>query len=140
MEFVQITSVEETYFQDIMTLYQEAFPENQRHTATDFKSLVESRQKDFRCNAVLLNKSFVGFFNYWDLKDFNFAEHFAIVEAVRGNKIGEKVMKMIQSAAKLPLIFEVEIPDNETNARRIEFYRRLGYEIVPKRIFTTSLQ
>ena len=131
MEFIQIKSKENIYFDKIQALYKDAFPENQRHKETDFEKLVESEKGNFFCNAVLLNKSFVGFFNYWNLGNFLFAEHFAIEEAVRGNKIGEKVMKMIQSTEELPLVFEVELPDNEMNARRIEFYHRLGYEVVP---------
>ncbi|VBB48155.1 putative GCN5-related N-acetyltransferase [uncultured Paludibacter sp.] len=131
MEFIQIKSSEDKFFDKILKLYQEAFPENQRHTNADFKKLIESGKNNFYCNAVLLNGFFVGFFNHWIFDKFIFAEHFAIEEAVRGNKIGEKVMKMIESTAELPLVFEVELPDTEINARRIEFYHRLGYEIVP---------
>ena len=71
------------------------------------------------------------FFNYWDFGWFLYAEHFAIEEAIRGNKLGEKVMNMMKPTQNTPLVFEVELPDDEMAARRIEFYRRLGYEIVP---------
>lgn len=132
MEFIQIKSANDKYADKLLSLYRDAFPENQRHTETDFIKLIEnSEKKNFHCNAVLLNHSFVGFFDHWKLDNFIFAEHFAIEEAIRGNKIGEKVMKMIKSTSELPLIFEVELPDNEINVRRIEFYHRLGYEIVP---------
>lgn len=131
MEFIEIKSHNDNHFEKLLALYQDAFPENQRRTQDDFKKLIESENALFHCNAVILNGSFVGFFNYWKFETFIFAEHFAIEESVRGNKIGEKVMKMIQSNANLPLVFEVELPDDEINARRIEFYLRLGYEIIP---------
>ncbi len=131
MEFIQIKSTDNPYFEKLLALYADAFPENQRHSNDDYKRFIESAKDIFYCNAVLLNGSFVGFFNYWNFGWFLFAEHFAIEEAVRGNKLGEKVMKMIKSTAEAPLVFEVELPDNELNARRIEFYSRLGYQIVP---------
>lgn len=131
MKFVQIKSTTDSNFDSVLNLYNEAFPVNQRRTDDEFKDVINSNVNNFYCNAVLLNDSFVGFFNYWKFDGFIFAEHFAIEEAIRGNKLGEKVMKMIHSTAELPLVFEVELPDNEINIRRIEFYRRLQYEIVP---------
>lgn len=132
MEFIRIESVNDKFIEELLLLYKEAFPENQRRSELGFKKTIsESNRMNFHCNAVLLNKLFVGFFNYWKFDSFIFAEHFAVEQALRGNKIGEKVMKMIKSTAQLPLVFEVELPDNEINSRRIEFYRRLGYEIVP---------
>lgn len=131
MEFIQVKSTKDPNFAAILNLYNDAFPDNQRRTNHDFGKLIDANLPHFYCNAVLMNHSFVGFFNYWKFNEFIFAEHFAIEVAVRGNKIGEKVMQMIHSTAELPLIFEVELPDNDINARRIEFYRRLQYEIVP---------
>ena len=130
MEIIQIKSANDEYIQKLLPLYREAFPENQRHTDDDFIALL-GREPDFFCNAVLMNNSFVGFFNYWNFEWFLYAEHFAIEEAIRGNKLGEKVMNMMKPTQNIPLVFEVELPDNEIAARRIEFYRRLGYEIVP---------
>ena len=130
MEIIQIKSADDEYIHSLMPLYQEAFPENQRHTEEDFKALLGS-EPDFYCNAVLMNDNFVGFFNYWDFDWFIYAEHFAILEAIRGNKLGEKVMNMMKPQSDIPMVFEVELPDEEMAARRIEFYRRLGYEVVP---------
>lgn len=130
MEFIQIKSADDEHIEKLVSLYREAFPENQRHTEEDFKALLGTNPI-FHCNAVLLNDSFVGFFNYWDFGWFVYAEHFAIEEAIRGNKLGEKVMKMMKPNGNIPMVFEVELPDTEIAARRIEFYRRLGYEIVP---------
>ena len=130
MEFIQIKSAGDEYVDKLVSLYLEAFPENERHSEENFTKIIGSNPK-FRCNAVLMNKEFVGFFNSWNFDFFLFAEHFAILAAIRGNKLGEKVMNMMKQGVDVPVVFEVELPDTEIAVRRIEFYHRLGYEIVP---------
>ncbi len=131
MEFIRINSSKEEQAEELISLYLEAFPETQRHTKEDFENLLDNNRL-FNCNAVLMNDSLVGFFHYWDFDSFLFLEHIAIEPPLRGHKLGEKVINLIRTFNEKPMVIEVEPADNtEFGARRIEFYRRLGFEIVP---------
>lgn len=131
MEFIRIQSVDDKYADELTELYLEAFAENQRHTKEDFRQLLNTNNQ-FNCNAVLMNNELVGFFHYWDFDVFLFLEHIAIEPPLRGHKLGEKVINLVRTFARKPLVIEVEQAENsEYGARRIEFYRRLGFEIVP---------
>ena len=135
MEFIRIRSTEEKYAEELIELYLDAFSEEQRHTREDFIRLLNSND-EFNCNAVLMNKELIGFFHYWDFEDFLFLEHIAIEPPLRGHKLGEKVINLVRTFAEKPLVIEVEQAENsEYGARRIEFYRRLGFEIVPEKYF-----
>ncbi len=138
MKFIRIKSPDDKYASELTALYMEAFAENQRHTEADF-SLLLSTNDQFNCNAVLMNNELIGFFNYWDFSDFLFLEHIAIEPPLRGHKLGEKVISLVRSFNSKPLIIEVEQAENsEYGARRIEFYRRLGFEILPFSYFQPS--
>ena len=132
MEFIRIKSAKDKYADELIELYLKAFPENQRHTIEDFRFLLNNNEQ-FNCNVVLMNNELIGFFHYWNFDEFLYLEHIAIEPPLRGHKLGEKVINMVRSFAHKPLVIEVEQAENsEYGARRIEFYRRLGFEIVPK--------
>lgn len=132
MEFARIQSANDHYADELIKLYLDTFPLSQRHTEESFRNLLGA-ESDFHCNAVLMNESLVGFFNFWDLDEFVFLEHFAIEPPMRGHKLGEKALLLVRSQTSKPLILEVETEDdNEWSSRRIEFYKRLGFDVIPK--------
>ncbi len=132
MEFIRIQSADNQYTDELFVLYAEAFPENQRHSEQEFKALLNSEEL-FHCNAVTMNSNLVGFFNYWEFDDFIFVEHIAIEPPLRGHKLGEKIISLARKDVNIPLVLEVEPAEtSEWGSRRIEFYRRLGFEIVPQ--------
>lgn len=131
MEFIRIQSAQNSHTQALLQLYTEAFPESQRRSEAALKKIMESNDK-FHCNAVLMNDELVGFFNYWDFDTFFFVEHIAIEPPLRGHKLGEKIITLARKSANRPLVLEAETAeDSDWGERRIEFYRRLGFEIIP---------
>ncbi len=131
MEFIRLQSSVDKHAEELISLYLEAFPENQRHTKEDFENLLNNNSL-FHCNAVLMNDALIGFFHYWEFEEFLFLEHIAIEPPLRGHKLGEKVIELIRSFTNKPLIIEVEPAETtEYGGRRIEFYRRLGFETIP---------
>lgn len=132
MEFFRIQSADNRYIDELFSLYSGAFPESQRHSEKEFKTLLETEEL-FHCNAVTMNEGLVGFFNYWDFEEFIFAEHIAIEPPLRGHKLGEKIISLARKSVEVPLVLEAEYAESsEWGSRRLEFYRRLGFEIVPK--------
>ena len=85
----------------------------------------------FRVHALLINGKFVGFFNYWMFDMFYFVEHFAIKPELRGKKFGSKVLNTFKEKITLPVVLEVEMPSSAMATRRIEFYEKAGFHIIP---------
>jgi ribosomal protein S18 acetylase RimI-like enzyme len=88
-------------------------------------------EKRFCAHALVQNDKFVGLFNYWTFENFYYIEHVAVVPAMRGKQIGTEAMEIFMSQTKLPIILEVELPDNPVAIRRIHFYEKLGFSLVP---------
>lgn len=131
MKFIRINSDKDEYADELIMLYLDTFPETQRHTEDDFRKLL-GREERFHCNAVLMNNALVGFFHNWDFDEFVFLEHVAVEPPLRGHKLGEKIISLARQSTKRPLVLEVEkAEDSEWGARRIEFYHRLGFQIIP---------
>lgn len=132
MEFLRLRHTNNLYAEALTRLYTEAFPSNQRRSIEQQNLLIENNEK-FYCNVVLLNNELVGFFNYWDFETFFFIEHMAIEPPLRGHKLGEKIITFVQNSVHVPLVLEAETVEySEWGSRRLEFYRRLGFEIIPK--------
>lgn len=130
MNFVRIVSANDRFAYEVIELYLETFPLNQRHNRDEFIHLLEN-EPHFFCNAVLMNDLLVGFCNYWDLDNFIFIEHIAVEPPMRGHKLGEKMVHLIRTFTSKSLILEVEKEDqDEWSSRRINFYKRLGFEII----------
>lgn len=67
-----------------------------------------------------------GMLTFWDMGEYLYGEHFAIDRAARNGGIGSRILDILKSFGK-PIILEIEIPDNETAARRQKFYERNGF-------------
>ena len=59
----------------------------------------------------------------------HYVEHFAVCPGMRNRGYGRKVLGMLRSRLRTPVVLEVERPDSELAARRIAFYRRNGFTL-----------
>ena len=102
------------------------------------KSFLKEEYRSFEKQKALLNKKIyeilfcsiegkvAGIMAFWHLEEFVFVEHFAVDEGLRGQGIGSKMLDFIKSNLKTFVILEVELPYNEINRSRIDFYARNG--------------
>lgn len=127
--FRRIQSVSDPYFTELYELYSTAFPPGERRNWAGLEHEL-TYEKRFHAHALLQNDLFVGFFNYWTFERFLYLEHFAIDSNLRGQLIGRRVMEIFRNQAQLPIIFEVEMPNNSMAIRRIRFYEDLGYTVL----------
>ncbi|MFZ4724299.1 MAG: GNAT family N-acetyltransferase [Paludibacter sp.] len=129
LNFHRISNVSEPFFEKMYNLYIRAFPLKERRSwdGLEHELLYE---KKFNSHALLQNNQFVGFFNYWTFDRFIYIEHFAIVDNMRNQNIGSEVIGIFKENANLPIILEVELPNNPLAIRRIEFYKRLGFSVL----------
>ncbi len=107
--------------------YNDSFPESERRDFSLVRRLLEE-QPAFKLYLALVNEEqYVGFITFWHFGLFVYVEHFAIDSSVRNGGLGSLVMKEQLSLINVPVVLEVELPDEELNRRRIGFYERLGF-------------
>jgi ribosomal protein S18 acetylase RimI-like enzyme len=130
--FRKVENSHDPLFSKMYELYVNAFPAVERRTLSGLEGVL-NHDKRFAITVLLNNSGFVGFLNYWLFEGFVFAEHFAVSPNLRGGNIGSEVMKTFFTNVNLPVVFEVEIPENELAIRRIAFYERLGCKLLSQK-------
>lgn len=71
----------------------------------------------------------IAFLAGWEFKDFRFVEHIAVSPSIRGGGRGKQLMEQFMRESPLPVILEVEPPEDELTERRVGFYERLGFKL-----------
>ncbi len=128
LQFERIQSGSHRHLQDLLSLYVESFPYEERRTTSDLLRMLNDREMYF--TAVLVEEVVVGFVIYWKFGQFCYIEHLAIYPAQRRKGFGEAVLKQMQKEGK-PLLLEVEIPYDSMSTQRVGFYNRAGFNALP---------
>lgn len=131
MKLRRITDVNDQELPELIRLYEEAFPVEERRPVEKLKGLIREKTEMF-FNAISEGEKLAGLFIYWDMGDFYFLEHLAVFEEFRNQKIGQKVLDFVNEHLKGERLLEVEHPCDEITERRVNYYRRNGYEVVEK--------
>lgn len=71
----------------------------------------------------------IGFLAGWEFEHFRFIEHIAVSPTLRGGGVGKRLVRRFLAQSNLPVILEVEKPEDEQQRRRIGFYERLGFAL-----------
>lgn len=133
----RITDPGDKDLQQLMQLYEEAFPETERRNLEQLKHLVADK-KEMIFNAIESEGVLAGFFVYWDFTDFYYLEYLAVYPEMRNQKIGQQLLQYVAEHLKGIRFLEVEPPVDEMTTRRVNYYRRNGYEVVDKGYYQPS--
>lgn len=128
IEFKQISTSDIEYYQFMESLLKTAFPKEEYRDLEDLRNYTDD-VKIFYNNIILEENRPIGFITYWDLDDFYYAEHFAIDPNLRNGGYGKKVIEALCNALDKSVVLEVEHPTEEMAERRINFYKRQGFEL-----------
>jgi len=128
LQFERIQSGSHRHLHDLLGLYLESFPNEERRTTSDLLRMLNVQEMCF--NAVLVEEVVVGFIVYWKFSQFRYIEHLAIFPAQRRKGYGEAILKQMQNEGK-PILLEVEIPYDSTSTQRVGFYNRAGFNALP---------
>ena len=109
----------------LLCLMQEAFPPAERRTDEEFRQLFSHPQVQILCARE--GEQLHGFLFLWVLRDFVFVENFAIQPASRNLGLGSAMLSHLKEQFHLPVILEVEPPEDELTRRRVAFYERNGF-------------
>lgn len=111
-------------FNEIWNIIDNSFEENLHRTYKEHLEIIESN----KCKIITHeeNGKCVGFLTYWTFEDFLYIEHFAVDKNLRGNGIGKKLLSEIMKKDGLKIL-EVELPETQTDIKRIKFYENFGF-------------
>ncbi len=113
----------------IQTIYEQSFPPNERREFSDIVELIIGEPSFTLYGILNQNKQTAGFLTEWKFDDFIYLEHFAVNGQLRGGGIGRKILGSYIKQVSLPILLEVEKPEDEWSKRRISFYERLGFSL-----------
>ena len=115
-------------FKKIFKIMNESFQNNEMRTYESQRKLLKN--ENYRMYTEYDdNDGVIGFLAYWSLKSCIFFEHLAISKNQRGKGIGTKIiLKHIKNAEK-PVFLEVHPPVTALAKRRINLYKRLGFNL-----------
>lgn len=112
-------------------LLTESFPPEERRDVAVWRSYTQSKSH-FHNMLVCDDGRRIALITYWHFGFFCYVEHFAVSAALRSCGYGGRILSLLQSQlSPLPIVLEVELPDSEISCRRIGFYRRNGFDILP---------
>ena len=132
IELKRIINNTDPQLQELIDLYIETFPEDERREIEQLHRLIESSPEMHLC-AIVSEGETAGLFIYWNFGNFFYLEHLAVHPSMRNRKIGQLLLEHVDKTLPGVRLLEVEPKeDGEMAARRIGFYERNGYHILYK--------
>ena len=123
--------MEDPQLPEVIVLYQQAFPASERREVNQLKRLIAGQSSMF-FHVIEEGGKLAGLFVYWKLADFYYLEHLAVFPEMRNKKIGQQVLDYVAEHLKGVRLLEVEPTEDEMTTRRVNYYRRNGYEVLDK--------
>lgn len=114
-----------TYMNDLVILYLESFPREERRNILSLLSMLEEKKMFF--SAILADGQLAGLVVYWNYEGFHYVEHLVILPDRRSEGIGSTTLIHLQEMGG-PVLLEVEIPHDDASAKRVAFYNRAGFK------------
>lgn len=124
----RITTSDTELYNYVEKLLVASFPDNEYRPLKQWREYTDGK-KHFYNNVIFNDNTPIGVITYWDFGTFYYAEHFAIAPQQRNGGFGKKALNQLCQTLKLPIVLEVEMPDNEMAQRRIGFYQRQGFTL-----------
>ena len=118
--------ISEKDFEEFYSLMEISFPECERKTKEEFLKLCKANEL-YKVFAAFEGDTLISFFTVWEFEDFTFGDHFAVLPSYRNRGIGSLILKHIKEISALPLIIEVEYPNEVMAKKRLDFYLRNAF-------------
>lgn len=116
----------------VESLLHESFPEEERRDDnaqrenTDHNPLFTTHLITDEIEGKIVN---VGIVTTWSFNDFHYVEHLATSPEVRNQGYGKQIMSAVKEKLHGLIVLEVEEPLDEMTKRRVNFYRRNGFNL-----------
>lgn len=128
----RLTLPSDSVWNEWLNLYEDAFPRQERRERDELMCFL-SEKTEMHAMFVEENGAFAGLCVYWDFEVFVYIEHLAVVPERRCNGVGGSVLEELWHRRPVFHLLEVEpAHSSETAARRIDGYRRHGFEVISR--------
>lgn len=138
MKLERITDIGNSNYKTLCKLYTESFPEVERRTIEQLDLLVTEKENMYFNSIINDESTLAGLMIFWDFGSFLYLEHFAIFPEMRNGGAGKRTIGLLASVSGKPKVLEAEPADDGIAGRRIEFYRRNGFEVIEKEYMQPS--
>lgn len=119
-----LTDAADDCFPDAWRIYDESFPRREKRGR---KHLLQALTDPlFRPWAVLYEGRVAAIAFCWRMPAALYLEHLAVDPELRNAKLGSRMLEHL-AAGGLPLVLEIEPPEDELTRRRLGFYLRNGF-------------
>lgn len=129
LRFQRLTEPDDPLLQQALAVYEMSFPYHERRERASQRALLQDPLYHF--DLLMREGAPVGALLYWQQPSFTYAEHFFIFPEHRGRGIGSAALEQLCRCTVLPLILEIDPPDDELSRRRLRFYERNGFRLTP---------
>jgi ribosomal protein S18 acetylase RimI-like enzyme len=127
----RITNPQHPDLATLLALYESAFPPEERiELPTDTLRHFVKSNSAMHFFAVYTDTELAGFYIYWLLPHGCYLHFLATFPHLRGQKIGSWVLETLSTSVEGPLFVEAEFPVNELAERRLNFYKRHGFDVI----------
>ncbi len=126
MQLERLNENNKRFYFDAYNLYINAFPLIERRD--EYNHNIALTFKNYHFDFIIENNLLIGIMLYWEDKDFIFLEHFAIIPNLRNKGYGEKALSLLKEKNK-KIILEVEEPTCNLTTRRVNFYKKNGFNL-----------
>lgn len=114
-------------FAQVFSIMEESFPLDEYRPYEEQKSLLKESKYRIYILPDSENRKIKAFISIWQFADFAYIEHFAVAREYRSQGLGSRILDEIRQILPDQICLEVELPENDTAKRRIEFYKRNGF-------------
>ncbi len=125
-----LKELESKTFDEVYRLMELSFPEDERRTYREQKELLTNPLYKIYVpekSPESQNQPLQAFASVWEFDAVAYIEHFAVDPAYRNHGVGSKILNEVVKMMGKPVCLEVEPPNHEIAARRIEFYKRNNF-------------
>lgn len=125
MEIQKVKNASHPFFDDFWKVYNENFPKEEKRNL--LQQAETFTKPEYSLNLYIEDHTLKGFLAYWIFPSFIFIEHLAIAKSGQGQGLGKIILTRFIEQQEVPIILEIEHPEDETSIRRLRFYERLNF-------------
>lgn len=130
MKIIEISNAASADYRLMEQLVIASFPSDEYRELGELREFTESNPL-FHPGAIYESDEFQGLLNYWDFGSWRYIEHFATEASKRNGGLGARALSLFFAMSDKPVVIEVEEPGDEMARRRIGFYERNGFVLLP---------
>lgn len=125
----RIKTMDDPHFQAAHHIYTTSFPVHEQRNTEDIPAALELEEFHYDVFLAPEDDSLLAILCYWMTDEFIYLEHFAVNPEKRNGGLGKIILDTLKSKGKgkLPVILEIDPPEDEISIRRLGFYQRSGF-------------